>query len=174
MIHGIYPSLANLPLEESGLVIVNRRGESETIVREQVFDLDKAHWYLTVQAEGTFQRRANLAVAAREIARQFLEPNLVFDKGMTDANKDAELAAVTGEKGWVYKDQKIVILSALSDLETQRKALEASAAADPTNPDTLIACHRLSGADAAFRAANQERIRQAASEMRQQLGLPAM
>ncbi len=107
MTHGIYPSLVNLPLEESGLVIVNRQGESETIVREQVFDLDKAHWYLTVQAESVFQRKPSLALASREIARQFLDPNLVFDRAMTDANKDAELASVTGEKGWVYKDQKI-------------------------------------------------------------------
>jgi hypothetical protein len=56
------------------------------------------------------------------------------------------------------------------DAAKQRKALEDAVAADPTNPDALIACHRLSGADAAFRAANQDRIRAAAAELRQQLG----
>ena len=108
ILNGIYPSLANLPLEESGLVTIDKEGQLKTIVREQVFDLDKAHWYITVQANGAFSRKPSLIPAAREIAQQFLEPNLVFDKGITEANKNLELASITGEKGWVYKDQKIV------------------------------------------------------------------
>ncbi|HBC46993.1 MAG TPA: metal-dependent phosphohydrolase, partial [candidate division Zixibacteria bacterium] len=78
------------------------------IVREQVFDLDKAHWFITMQADAAFSRKPSLIPAAREIAQQFLEPNLVFDKGLTEANKNLELASIRGEKGWVYKDQKIV------------------------------------------------------------------
>jgi putative nucleotidyltransferase with HDIG domain len=105
---GIYPSLANLPLEESGLVIVDKQNELQTVVREQIFDLDKAHWYLTVQSEATFSKRPALIPAADEIARQFIEPNLAFDRTMTDNNKDAELASIRAEKGWVYKDQKVV------------------------------------------------------------------
>jgi cyclic-di-AMP phosphodiesterase PgpH len=105
---GVYPSLTNLPLEEAGLVIVDSMGTTHSYVREQVFDLDKVHWYLAVQAEATLGKHQAWQPAAREIVRLFLEPNLVFDKGKTEINKNNELASVRSEKGWVYKDQKIV------------------------------------------------------------------
>jgi cyclic-di-AMP phosphodiesterase PgpH len=105
---GVYPSLANLPLEESGLVIVDSMGTTHSYIREQVFDLDKVHWYLAVQAETALGKRQAWQPAAREIVRLFLEPDLVFDKGKTEINKNNELASVRSEKGWVYKDQKIV------------------------------------------------------------------
>ncbi len=108
MFDGIYPSLVNLPLEESGIVIVDKRGETKTVVREQIFDLDKAHWYVTVQADAALSRRPALRPAGREIGWQFLEPNLVFDKSLTESSKNSELTGIRAEKGWVYKDQKIV------------------------------------------------------------------
>jgi hypothetical protein len=105
---GIFPSMSNLPLEESGLVIINEKGKARTIIREQLFDLEKARWYVTVQANGIFARRPILRAAAREITWMFLEPNLIFDQGMSEINKNADLAAIHSEKGWVYKDQTIV------------------------------------------------------------------
>jgi cyclic-di-AMP phosphodiesterase PgpH len=105
---GVYPSLSNLPLEESGLVIVDSMGTTRSYIREQVFDLDKVHWYLAVQAEATLGKHQAWQSAAREIVRLYLEPNLTFDKGKTEINKNNELASVRSEKGWVYKDQKIV------------------------------------------------------------------
>ncbi len=108
MSDGIYPSLVNLPLEESGLAIVAMPGENKTVVREQLFDLDKANWYITMQAETSFDRRPVLAPVAREIVREFITPNMVFDRAMTESIKDSELASIRSEKGWVYKDQRIV------------------------------------------------------------------
>lgn len=105
---GIYPSLSNLPLEESGFVIVNKQYESNTIPRDQVFDMDKARWFVSAQAERVFARRAGLRSAARELTEQFLEPTLRFDKEITDQIKNAELDAIRPDKGWVYRDQKIV------------------------------------------------------------------
>ncbi|OGC93784.1 MAG: hypothetical protein A2W25_06645 [candidate division Zixibacteria bacterium RBG_16_53_22] len=105
---GIFPSLSNLPLEESGLVIIDERGEMRTIIREQLFDLEKARWFVTVQANNSFSRRPALRSAGREISWMFLEPNLIFDQAMTENNKNAELAAIRSDKGWVYKDQTVV------------------------------------------------------------------
>lgn len=105
---GVYPSLSNLPLEESELVIVDSMGTTHSYIREQVFDLDKVHWYMEVQAEATLGKHQAWQLSALEIVRLFLEPNLVFDKGKTEINKNNELASVRSEKGWVYKDQKIV------------------------------------------------------------------
>jgi putative nucleotidyltransferase with HDIG domain len=105
---GIYPSLSNLPLEESGLVIVDREDGIQTIIREQIFDLEKARWYVTAKANSAFARRPALRSAARDITWLFLEPNLLFDRAKTDQNKNAELEAIRSEKGWVYKDQTIV------------------------------------------------------------------
>lgn len=105
---GIYPSLANLSLEESGYVLIENQGQLKTIAREQVFDLDKARWFVTVQSNLSFERRPTMRPLAREMTWQFLEPNLVFDRGMTERNREAELAAIRSEKGWAYKDQTIV------------------------------------------------------------------
>jgi cyclic-di-AMP phosphodiesterase PgpH len=105
---GVYPSMTNLPLEESGLVIVDSMGMTRSYIREQVFDLDKVHWYLALQAQAVFGKRQTWQPSAREIVRTFLEPNLVFDRGKTEVNKNTELESIRAEKGWVYKDQKIV------------------------------------------------------------------
>jgi len=63
---------------------------------------------MAVQAEATLGKHQAWQLSALEIVRLFLEPNLVFDKGKTEINKNNELASVRSEKGWVYKDQKIV------------------------------------------------------------------
>jgi len=105
---GIYPSMSNLPLEESGLVIIDRQGESRTIIREQLFDLEKARWYVTAQANAAFAKRPALRSAGSELTWMFLEPNLTFDRAKTEKNKDAEMTGIRSEKGWVYKDQTIV------------------------------------------------------------------
>jgi cyclic-di-AMP phosphodiesterase PgpH len=105
---GIYPSMSNLPMEESGLVIIDKLGEAKTIVRELLFDLDKAHWYLTVQSEAEFARRPSLQPIARDLVWQFLQPDLSFNMALTDSNRNAELSSIRTEKGWVYKDQRIV------------------------------------------------------------------
>jgi len=105
---GIFPSMSNLPLEESGLVIIDKMGDTKAIIREQLFDIEKARWYTSTQANAAFTRNAGLRLAARDITWLFIEPNLVFDQTMTENNKNAELAAIRVEKGWVYKDQTIV------------------------------------------------------------------
>jgi len=105
---GIFPSMSNLPLEESGLVIIDKMGDTKAIIREQLFDIEKARWYTSTQANAAFTRNAGLRLAARDITWLFIEPNLVFDQSMTENNKNAELAAIRIEKGWVYKDQTIV------------------------------------------------------------------
>jgi len=105
---GIFPSMSNLPLEESGLVIIDKMGDTKAIIREQLFDIEKARWYTSTQANAAFTRNAALRLAARDITWLFIEPNLVFDQSMTENNKNAELAAIRVEKGWVYKDQTIV------------------------------------------------------------------
>ena len=106
--NGIYSSVTNLPLEESGLVIIEKDGALRTIPREQVFDLDKAHWYTSLKSESAFSRRPRLRSAADDIVWQFLEPNLRFNNDATERNKAAELGAIRPEKGWVYKGQTII------------------------------------------------------------------
>ena len=95
--NGIYSSMANLPLEESGLVVIAKDGSSTTIPREQVYDLDKAHWYTSLKAENAFSRRPRLRSASDEIIWQFLEPNLRFNNEATERAKATELDAIRPE-----------------------------------------------------------------------------
>jgi putative nucleotidyltransferase with HDIG domain len=105
---GVYSSLSSLPLDESDRVILEKNGQDFNVSREQIFDMDKAHWFVSMKIETGLSRFPRLKPLANDVIWEFLEPNLRFNSEATERHKEAELAAINPDKGWVYKDQKIV------------------------------------------------------------------
>ncbi len=105
---GVVPELGNLPFEESGLITLRKGEKTKTVARDLVLDMDRASGFLSMRAELAFASNPEMRRAAVGIMGQFLEPNLRFDKEATERNKKAELQAIRKEKGWVYKDEKII------------------------------------------------------------------
>ncbi len=105
---GVVPELGNLPFEESGLITLRKGDKTKTVARDLVLDMDRALGFLSMRAELAFASNPEMRRVAGGIMGQFLEPNLRFDKEATERNKNAELQAIREEKGWVYKDEKII------------------------------------------------------------------
>ncbi|MEE9554573.1 MAG: HDIG domain-containing metalloprotein [candidate division Zixibacteria bacterium] len=105
---GVIADVENLPFEESGLLTLQKRDETITLVRDLLKDIERAELNITGYAYSRFESDENLANAAVEIIGHFLEPNLQYDKEATERNKNAALQAITEDKGWVYKDELII------------------------------------------------------------------
>ncbi len=105
---GVISAVESLPFEESGLVTLRKSGETITLVRELLRDVERARLFITGRAYARFESNERIAHAAVEIIGHFLEPNLRYDKEATERNKNAALQAIRDDKGWVYKDELII------------------------------------------------------------------
>lgn len=105
---GVVDDINSIPLQNSGLVTLYDNDMVKTVARDRIYDQARSRMFVENRVSPLARGDQKAAFAIRTIALTFLEPNLVFDKELTEQIKKAELEAIPETKGIVFKDELII------------------------------------------------------------------